>query len=366
MIGAGISGSLVAHALAASGHRVAVVDRRGPSLGSTAASTALLQFEIDTPLLHLKQKIGARPAERAWLRSKAALDSLHTLIRRSPLAGAVRVRSSVYLAGPILPAKEMIREAHARQRIGLPSVYLTRTQLQKRFRLSRTGAIASEGNLAADPVALALGLMRQAQQLGARLYCPYEISDVQAGRRSVLVSTADGFEIQACKLILCTGYELPKIVPTAGHRLASTWAIATRTQPSRLWPEQSFIWEAAQPYLYVRSTPDGRVLCGGEDEEFVDEDRRDANLIKKATLLASKLQQLLPEIDTRPVFRWTGTFGQSATGLPSIGAIPGKSNCLAALGYGGNGITFSMLAAQLLSAAIAHRKDPDARLFAFR
>ena len=366
VVGAGISGSLVACTLAASGNKVAIIDRRGPALGSTPASTALLQFEIDTPLLHLKRKIGAAPAERAWVRSKESLDCLRTLIRKTLGPAAISVRNSVYMAGNVLPAREMIREARARQRIGLPSQYLTRTQLQRRFRLTRAGAIVSSDNLAADPIELTTGFIGQAQHCGARLFSPHEIVDVQAARRSVLAGTADGFEIQARKVVLCTGYELPKIVPVAGHRLASTWAIATRAQPKRLWPEQCFIWEASTPYLYARTTFDGRVICGGEDEEFVDENRRDAKLSEKTNRIQNKLQQLLPAIDARPVFRWTGTFGESATGLPSIGEIPGYANCFAVLGFGGNGITFSMLAAQLISAAIRGRKDPDARLFAFR
>ena len=60
VVGAGISGALIAHTLARDGHRVALVDRRGPLMGSTPASTALLLFEIDTPLIHLKREIGAR------------------------------------------------------------------------------------------------------------------------------------------------------------------------------------------------------------------------------------------------------------------------------------------------------------------
>jgi glycine/D-amino acid oxidase-like deaminating enzyme len=42
IVGAGISGALIAYALASEGYRVAVVDRRGPVMGSTPASTALL------------------------------------------------------------------------------------------------------------------------------------------------------------------------------------------------------------------------------------------------------------------------------------------------------------------------------------
>jgi hypothetical protein len=35
------------------------------------------------------------------------------------------------------------------------------------------------------------------------------------------------------------------------------------------------------------------------------------------------------------------------------------------LGYGGNGITFSMLAASVLTIAVGGRRDPDAYLFEF-
>src|SRR5262245_39844306 len=42
VLGAGITGALIAHALAEDGYEVAVLDRRDRALGSTAASTALL------------------------------------------------------------------------------------------------------------------------------------------------------------------------------------------------------------------------------------------------------------------------------------------------------------------------------------
>ena len=86
----------------------------------------------------------------------------------------------------------------------------------------------------------------------------------------------------------------------------------------------------------------------------------------KARILEKKLARLLPKVDSRAQFAWTASFGQSKTGLPSIGRIPDYPRCYAVLGYGGNGITFSMLAAQLISASIGRRRDPDAGLFAFR
>ena len=55
VVGAGVSGALVADALLRSGKSVAVFDRRGAVKGSTPASTALLQFDIDQPLIHLSR-----------------------------------------------------------------------------------------------------------------------------------------------------------------------------------------------------------------------------------------------------------------------------------------------------------------------
>ena len=50
IIGGGISGALTAYYLTNAGLNCVVVDSRTIGLGSTCASTALLQYELDTPL----------------------------------------------------------------------------------------------------------------------------------------------------------------------------------------------------------------------------------------------------------------------------------------------------------------------------
>ena len=57
----------------------------------------------------------------------------------------------------------------------------------------------------------------------------------------------------------------------------------------RFGQEQAFIWEASDPYLYIRTTADGRVICGGEDEEFADEERRDALIGEKSRRIVARL-----------------------------------------------------------------------------
>ena len=81
VVGAGITGAMIGEALAETGLAVTVVDRRVPTTGSTIASTALVLYEIDTPLLELEKKIGQRNAVRAWRRSRLAVTSLRAFFR---------------------------------------------------------------------------------------------------------------------------------------------------------------------------------------------------------------------------------------------------------------------------------------------
>jgi glycine/D-amino acid oxidase-like deaminating enzyme len=366
VVGAGISGILMAHSLATRGIRVAIIDRRGPLRGSTPASTALLQFEIDTPLIRLQRRIGARAAQTAWTRSLGALRSLRETIASTRINAQSQVRRSLLLAGPSLDARGLAAEARARQRIGLPSQYLSRRSLRTEYGLHRGAAIVSEENLAANPRALGSGLLRRALRAGVQLYCPHEISAVHSASRRVLAHTKEGYTIESQQAIFCTGYEMPSWVPMDGHRIASTWVFATRAQPRAIWPQAALIWEAAEPYLYVRSTIDGRVICGGEDEADGNAERRDAKIAAKTKVLQRKLHVLLPQLNTHAIYQWAGSFGQSDTGLPTIGQVPGHARCYAVLGYGGNGLTFSVLAAELLTKAIVGQRDPDASVFAFR
>jgi glycine/D-amino acid oxidase-like deaminating enzyme len=156
-----------------------------------------------------------------------------------------------------------------------------------------------------------------------------------------------------------------KGIPKKGNRIISSWSISTRAQPRNIWPTAAMIWEAADPYLYIRTTPAGEVICGGEDEEIADDKIRDSLIEEKTKTLSQKLGKLLPMIDPEPVNAWAGSFGDSPVGTPTIGRIPGMANCYTAMGYGGNGITFSMMAAQMLRSMITGTGDPDSDLVSF-
>ncbi|PBC07678.1 FAD-binding oxidoreductase [Mesorhizobium sp. WSM3859] len=366
IVGMGISGAMMAEALTRDGHAVICIDRRGPLKGSTAATTALVEFEIDQPLIRLSRMIGGDAARQAWIRSRLSLLNLRGRIAELDIRCRSAETPSLYLAGNRLDAPELRSESEARREAGIGASFLPRKKLREDFGIDRAAAILSHGNLALDPRKLTSGLLMRALQRKARFYAPAEATAIEDTRLGVTVATRQGPRIHAGHLVLATGYELLDIVPRTGHRLISTWAIATRPQPEKIWPLAALIWEASDPYLYLRATSDGRVICGGEDEEFTDEERRDALTAQKTVRLEEKLGKIFPRLDTAAEFAWTGSFGATDTGLPIIGSVPGHPRIYAVMGYGGNGITSSQIGSEIVCASIAGREDADANLFAFK
>lgn len=365
IVGAGISGALVAESLSEAGLAVAVVDRASPVGGATAASTALILADLDRPLSLLRRNVGNDPARRIWQRSRLALDALRQRAQFLGISAQLQRRDALYLEGSLLDRSALQVEAQTRREAGLEAQLLSRRQTLARYGVRGRSSLLSMDVYSANPRLLAAGFLQQALRHGARLHARTDVVEVEPGLREVRARTAKGPVIRARHLIYACGYGMPSGILQGRHSLSSTWALATAPQQRSLWPGRCFIWEAAQPYLYLRSDARGRVLCGGEDEEVRNEPERDALLPAKVSALRRKLRRLLPKLDTTPAFAWASSFGTTRTGAPTIGAVPSMPGCYAVLAWGGNGITFSMLAAQLLRAELTGRGDGDAPLFAF-
>jgi len=79
IVGGGITGALCAYAFSEAGLAVVVVDARPIGKGSTCASTALLQYEIDTPLHKLVDMVGEHNAVHSYLLCAQAIERLGTI-----------------------------------------------------------------------------------------------------------------------------------------------------------------------------------------------------------------------------------------------------------------------------------------------
>lgn len=363
IVGAGISGAFMAHELSRD-HSVAVLDRRPPVTGSTLASTALLQWEIDLPLTALTEKIGSEKARRAYLRSRAAVDDLKRIVADERIVCGLKSKDSLYLAGNDYGRRALEAESAARAAIGLDSVFIGPADLRDRFGIDRTGAIVSSGSASADPARLAAGLLRRAQANGATVYSRVEVMQVASDPEGVTLLTDAGHAVRAGQVVFCCGYEFPKGVPTPGAKVISTWALASNARTAcPAWLRDTLVWEASDPYLYFRMSSDGRLIVGGEDEDAPGAHEDPARMKRKCATIRDKLKVLLPDLEFAVDYSWAGAFGESATGLPSIAPVPDMDHAWAVMGFGGNGITYSVIASQVVAAAIRGRSDPDADLY---
>jgi glycine/D-amino acid oxidase-like deaminating enzyme len=357
IVGAGITGSLVAERLTRQGLDVVIVDREFPGHGSTAASTSMLLWEIDQPLRRLSEVYGFERAARAYRASFDAVAGLKSLVGQLRIACDMREKNSLYLAAGD-SSGELLEEHRLRERAALPGDFLDHGMLLDRFGFARAGAIVSPGAADADPVQLAHGLLGLAVARGARLFEGEAVAFDAAGR-SVGVHLASDGEIEAQSVVLATGYVMPDIVRSPVHAVSSSWAIATVPQPQNIWDDGTLIWEDAKDYLYARTTRAGHIIIGGEDStEIVEPEARDRLIPQKSRVLAQRLAALWPAATTDIGFRWSGTFDTTSDGLPLIGPVPGAKGIYAAYGYGGNGITFSFLAARLIGDLIAGKTSP--------
>jgi len=182
-----------------------------------------------------------------------------------------------------------------------------------------------------------------------------------------IFKTEDKFTIKAKRIVYATGYESVKYVSKSIVKLLSTFATVSEhmDDDSRVHKNDLMIWNTANPYLYMRTTHDGRILIGGRDENFYNPLKRDKMIKRKAVQLAEDFKTLFPAVDFKPEFSWAGTFGATKDGLPFIGNYKPIRNGYFALGFGGNGITFSQVAATIIADLIEGKNNSDARLFSF-
>ena len=357
IVGAGITGALMAERLTRQGLGVVLIDRESPAQGSTMASTAMLLWEIDRSLGELTQLYGLERAARCYRASLDAVSGLQSLVAQHGLRCGMRPRNSLYLATDD-NAKPLHEEFALRSRIELPGDFLDHATLLSTFGIARAGAILSPASADADPVQLTRGLLKISLGRGARLFKANAIAFDGAGS-AVNVGLDNDHEIEARHVVLATGYVMPRIVRPTIQQIASSWAIATVPQPNNIWKDGTLIWENSKTYHYARTTADGRIIFGGEDDDaIIEPEARDAATPWKTARLTQELAALWPRARLEIDCRWSGMFDGTHDGLPLIGAVPGAKNLFAGYGYGGNGITFSYIAAELIGSLIAGGTSP--------
>ncbi|MDG0810845.1 NAD(P)/FAD-dependent oxidoreductase [Cohnella rhizosphaerae] len=350
VVGGGLTGTMAVDALTAAGMSVVLIDEGRIGEGSSAASTGLLQYSNDIMLTDLLSRLGDERASHFYRACKYAVERLCQLAETLPGDVAFKRRSSLYFASADTDVPKLKSEYEALRARGFSVDWLEEADIRAIFPFAKPAALVTSGDGELNPYRLSVRLAERAAKKGARIYENTSLKSVEGSKGDFACQTSHGI-VRAASVVYAVGYR-PEIagIGNLAIRYARTSAIATRVLPSLAdWHQRWLLWETARPYLYARTTQDGRIVMGGLDENI----RRPVtdlyDLNKYANRLLEEARKLFPGLSLETEYAWNATFCESADDLPWIGEDPERPGRYVALGYGGNGAVYSMLASDILT-----------------
>ena len=366
VIGGGITGALISDALMEQGYEVTVVDRRDIGQGSTSATTSMLQYEVDKPLYDLSKKIGEEGAAASYKAGVEAILELERIVREKKIDCGFERKKSLYIAHSRRAARHLKKEFAIRDKHALGVQWLNADEVFTNYGIKCYGGILSQTAASVDAYKLAHELIKHNAEKGMRVYDQTEIKTIDTKKEKPQITTVDGYTITADKLVFCTGFETVQLLKENVAKLFFTYACVSEAG-IKLHEHiaDTLVWNTDDPYLYMRTTDDGRLLVGGEDAASGKTLPQQRIKERKSKKLLQQLQKIMPDISFIEDFSWGGTFGSTKDGLPYIGVSPEYAHSFFCLGFGGNGITFSVQGRQIIVELLAGKAHPLAKLYRF-
>ena len=304
--------------------------------------------EPDRDFTDLARRFGPAATKAIWRTLAGATRAVAKTIRALKLDVDLCECDSLYFTTKAANVERLRKELRARKSAGLPGRWLSPNALYRKTGMTAQGAIATTGNAQVNPIRACHGFLAAAAQRGARIFERSKARGVKVSKTGVEVRTAGG-TISAARIVVATGYATPEFSGLVGRfKMKDTYVAATRRVRAGRG-HGVMAWDTDRPYHYLRWSDDGRLLFGGEDTVHRTAKGSRRRISNARERLRKYLASVYPNLaDERIEYSWEGLFAETPDGLPYIGEHSRYPNHLFALGYGGNGMTASFMAAQIL------------------
>ncbi|WP_254075589.1 NAD(P)/FAD-dependent oxidoreductase [Paenibacillus tritici] len=215
-----------------------------------------------------------------------------------------------------------------------------------------------------NPLKFVYGLLEKAQSQGGKIYEDTEITGRRFEQEYALFYTKEHREIRARHVIIAAGYEDSDFKTEKNATLASSYAVITKPVADlSSWPKRTLIWETARPYVYMRTTPDNRIIIGGMDKDTPFATTRDSKIPASRDKLLEAFKTLFPDIPAQPEYYFGAFYGGTHDGLPVIGRYEDYPHCYILMAYGDNGTVYNGVLAKVVSDSILKGSSPDLDLY---
>ena len=199
IIGGGISGALTAYYLTEAGVDCILLDGRTIGLGSTCASTSLLQYELDKPLHQLIEQVGVYNATRAYQLCGESITTL-TDIMKSIGFEEFEMRKSLFYTSQASDLSFMKSELEARENAGFEVSLLTGKDMLEEYGVKAEYGILSEIGATINAYALTHALLQYCIAKGMRVYDRSRVTDIKYKSSGVELKTAEGCIVRSAGL----------------------------------------------------------------------------------------------------------------------------------------------------------------------
>ncbi len=366
IIGGGITGALIGNGLARESISTILIDKRDVGTGSTAASTAMLLYGTDVELVELAEMIGEQDAVLCYRFGLQAIQTLAELVSDLGVDCGFTKKPSLYLASRQSHVAKLTEEYELRRKHKFVVDFLDADTVNAEYPFGGCAGLLARGDAEIDSLQLTHALLQDARQRGMEIYDRTTVDRIVPNRTGVTLTTDRGHRIKARRAVFATGFESQQYLEQKIGTLHSTFALITEPiEPFPEWPDRCLMWETNRPYYYLRVTEDNRLIVGGGDVPYATAHRQTSLLKSKSRLLGQRLEKWFPDTAIEVAYTWAGTFGSSPDGLARIGKTKEWPHCYFAVGYGGNGITLSTIAAEIIRDDYLGKTHPAADLFRF-
>ena len=353
IVGGGMTGIATAMQLQKAGRQCLVAEAYNLCFGTTGGTTAHLNTFMDTTYDQIIKDFGEKDAQLLAKAARQALDLVKENIAAYQIDCGHSDKEGFIYAQDEKQVQQLDELFKASQKAGVSVSYTDTIPVKVEFKK----AVVYHGQAQFHPTQYVLQLARAFEAAGGVILQNCFINNV-TDKEPLMIDSSLGI-IRSRKLIYAT--HIPPGINLLHFRNAPyrSYAIAVTLKDNN-YPDH-LAYDMYDPYHYYRTQEvDGQkyLIVGGEDHKTAHEQNTERCFLNLEAYLSRYYA-----ID-KVAYKWSSQYYEPSDGLPYIGQLPGSSeNIYVATGYGGNGMTYSHIAAITLSALITRDNSTYEELF---
>lgn len=366
VIGGGISGALTTYFLAKEGANVAVLEKNIIGYGNTIADSATLEYDIKLDINKFEKIIGVDPAKRIYNLFKNAIDKIESINSELSCDTSFSRQDNIFFTNSFFKKGNILKNYQLRKDIGFDTAYIDSHSLVN----LNSGVLSKSASAVLNPYLFTQALFEYLDKFNnVHIYENTNIEDIKCGSFDVECRTNNNFKVCADRVIFASGIDTLKYISNTPAELYKTFTIVSNPiEKLRNFNTNFIAKDSMEPYHILRFTPNKRVIYKGEDIKFTDKFRDEKYLENvsgdKYKKLYTNLQKTLYGIDEIPIqYAFSSTVANTKDDLPIIDEIPNMPNCFCNLGFGTNGIVYSLVGADMLRNAVKGLYTKDMNMF---